>query len=221
MGRSFLLALAGLVATVAAQDLQISTPPAIYQCQAAAFSYTCPAPPCTIVARPSGDATSIAHSFGDVKDQSGKVSWQPVDQAQGSSVTLWITDKEGNTISSSALSVAAGSDDSWYVSSLRRRRSRQTLKGGSASKSSGSSDAATGSKTIAAGQGASTSGGSAPTSAGKASDATSADSAGTSATTSGDAPASTATDSSGAIASLSKNSLAAAAVGAAALRFLL
>ncbi|GAA5979219.1 hypothetical protein JCM10908_002844 [Rhodotorula pacifica] len=126
MVRSFFLALTGLAALVSAADLQISTPPAIYQCQAAAFQYSCPNTPCTIIARPSGDATAIAHAFDDAKSATGSVSWQPVDQAEGTSVTLWITDKEGNTISSSALPVSAGSSDS-------------CLKGGSGSATSASS----------------------------------------------------------------------------------
>ncbi|BGP53163.1 hypothetical protein JCM8202v2_000722 [Rhodotorula sphaerocarpa] len=146
MARSLLvlLSLTTLAALAAAADLQISTPPAIYQCQPASLPYTCPAAPCTIVARPSGQASQLMHSFGDVNDPSGKVGWQPVDQATGTSVTFWITDKTGNTISSAAMPVSEGSDSSCL--------------NGAASASSSGSSAASPANAAAASAGASSSG---------------------------------------------------------------
>lgn len=95
-----------------AQNL-INTP-SLYQCTAAALTYQCAAPPCTIVARPSGDQTKQLWSGGEVADASGSVSWKPVDVVEGTDVTLWITDSNGATVSSAAVVVSGGSDD-WCV----------------------------------------------------------------------------------------------------------
>ncbi|BGP29377.1 hypothetical protein JCM10296v2_001116 [Rhodotorula toruloides] len=105
-------AIASLAWLATAQDLRVNTPSQIYSCQPAAFTYTCPSTPCTIVARPSKDQSSILENLGDVSDKSGSVSWKPVDVAEGTSVTLWITDANGNTISSAAITVAQGTSTS-------------------------------------------------------------------------------------------------------------
>ncbi|BGP00863.1 hypothetical protein RTG_01130 [Rhodotorula toruloides ATCC 204091] len=110
-------AIASLASLAAAQDLRVNTPSQIYSCQPAAFTYTCPSTPCTIVARPSKDQSSILENLGDVSDKSGSVSWKPVDVAEGTSVTLWITDANGNTISSAAITVAQGTSTSCLAGS--------------------------------------------------------------------------------------------------------
>ncbi|GAA5826205.1 hypothetical protein JCM11251_007207 [Rhodosporidiobolus azoricus] len=96
---------------VSAQDLQINTPSGTYQCRAAQYSFTCPNPPCSVVARPSADATQQLKDFGQQDSTSGAVAWTPVDQPEGTEFTMWITDSQGNTISSAPVTVAAGSDD--------------------------------------------------------------------------------------------------------------
>ncbi|GAA5974149.1 hypothetical protein JCM11641_003466 [Rhodosporidiobolus odoratus] len=100
-----------LALEAAAQDLE-STRPWDHQCTAAQYAYTCPEPPCTVVARPSNDPSKTMHNFGSVSDASGSVAWTPIDQKEGTAYTMWITDSKGTTISSASVSVAAGSDDS-------------------------------------------------------------------------------------------------------------
>ncbi|GAA5854456.1 hypothetical protein JCM9279_006613 [Rhodotorula babjevae] len=172
---STLAAALALASTALAQNL-INTP-SLYQCTAAALTYQCAAPPCTVVARPSGDQTKQLWSGGEVTDASGSVSWKPVDVAEGTDVTLWITDSDGATVSSAAVVVSGGSDDCLSSS------------GGSATKaaSSGTSSAAgaAAAATSAAASGASRAmsaassamGGSATTSGAAASSSGDADSA--------------------------------------------
>ncbi|GJN87814.1 hypothetical protein Rhopal_000769-T1 [Rhodotorula paludigena] len=120
---------------VAAQN-QVATPQSIYQCTPASVSYTCVSPPCTVVARPSDDPGSSLATLGEVNDQSGSVSWRPVDAPEGTSVTFWITDSNGATISSAPITVAAGSDDC-----LNGGGSSASAGGASSSGSSASTDA--------------------------------------------------------------------------------
>ncbi|GAA5936824.1 hypothetical protein JCM3775_002717 [Rhodotorula graminis] len=106
---STLAAALALASTALAQNL-INTP-SLFQCTAAALTYQCAAPPCTVVARPSGDQTQQLWSGGEVADASGSVSWKPVNVAEGTDVTLWITDSNGATVSSASVTVSGGSDD--------------------------------------------------------------------------------------------------------------
>ncbi|TNY18166.1 hypothetical protein DMC30DRAFT_403935 [Rhodotorula diobovata] len=113
MARSTLaVALAALAFASTAYAQNLINTPSLYQCTAAALTYTCAAPPCTIVARPSGDATKELESFGQVSSASGSVSWKPVNVAEGTEVTLWFTDSDGATVSSASVTVSGGSSDS-------------------------------------------------------------------------------------------------------------
>ncbi|GAA5879564.1 hypothetical protein JCM8547_003106 [Rhodosporidiobolus lusitaniae] len=167
MVRSLLYSAAALALAlqVNAQENRIDTPSAIYQCTAAKFTITCASPPCTLVARPSGDATSSVHNFDKIDSASGSASWT-VDQPAGSSVTLWITDSTGSTISSSALTVAEGDDDSCLDGSSSSSGSSASSAASSAasgassaasSAKSGASSAASSAKSAASSAGASAS----------------------------------------------------------------
>ncbi|GAA5900949.1 hypothetical protein JCM5296_004937 [Sporobolomyces johnsonii] len=172
---SFTAALVALFFAVAARADNSIGSPNLYECTAAAFTYTCENTPCTIVARPSADESSSLHSFGSVSAASGSVSWT-VDEPQGTEVTMWITDSEGNTISSAALTVAAGSDTCL---------SSTATSGASAS----SSSAASGSSAASTGKAASSA---SSASSGASSVAGSATSAAASASSSADAASSAA-----------------------------
>ncbi|GAA5857565.1 hypothetical protein JCM8547_004272, partial [Rhodosporidiobolus lusitaniae] len=52
---------------------------AVYHCVAAKFTITCASPPCPLVARPSGDATSSVLNFDKIDLASGSAPWT-VDQ---------------------------------------------------------------------------------------------------------------------------------------------
>ncbi|GAA5898567.1 hypothetical protein JCM8208_004700 [Rhodotorula glutinis] len=145
---STLAAALALASTALAQNL-INTP-SLYQCTAAALTYQCAAPPCTVVARPSGDQTKQLWSAGEVADASGSVSWKPVDVAEGTDVTLWITDSNGATVSSAAVVVSGGSDD--CLSSSGASGSSSTKAASSVTSSAGGAAAAA---TSAAASGAS------------------------------------------------------------------
>ncbi|GAA5972595.1 hypothetical protein JCM21900_001331 [Sporobolomyces salmonicolor] len=167
---SFTAALVALFFAVAARADNSVGSPNLYECTAAAFTYTCDNTPCTIVARPSADESSSLHNFGSVTAASGTVSWT-VDEPQGTQVTMWITDSEGNTISSAALTVAAGSDSclsSTASSGSSASSSAPTALGSSAS-STGRAASSSSSAASSAASGASSVAGSATSAAASAS----------------------------------------------------
>ncbi|GAA5887226.1 hypothetical protein JCM6882_002455 [Rhodosporidiobolus microsporus] len=83
------------------------TSPTLYQCMTASFGYTCDSPPCTIVIRPSDDATQSIATLDEISDIQGTRPW-PVDQAEGTSVTAWITNSQGQTKSNAATTINGG-----------------------------------------------------------------------------------------------------------------
>ncbi|GAA5921301.1 hypothetical protein JCM1841_002594 [Sporobolomyces salmonicolor] len=125
-----------LFSRVAAQAPTISSP-VIYECTAAAYQYTCTNTPCTVVARPSDDATQTTATLGSVTEASGTLSWK-VSAAEGTEVTVYITDNEGNVGNNSPTTVAAGSTSCVSDS------------GSSAASSAASTSAAAGSSSSAA-----------------------------------------------------------------------
>ncbi|BGO98021.1 hypothetical protein RTBOTA2_000783 [Rhodotorula toruloides] len=138
-------ALALLVAARAALAATSIQSPALYQCTPAAFQYECDAPPCTVVARPSNDPTSMIGEIGTVNDASGSISWRPT-VAAGSQVTVYITDNNGAVGNNSPTTVAAGTSDS-------------CLSGGAASSGAGAaSSASSGANSAASSASASASG---------------------------------------------------------------
>ncbi|GAA6050103.1 hypothetical protein JCM3770_001375 [Rhodotorula araucariae] len=128
--------------------------PALYQCTPASFQYTCASPPCTVVARPSSDATQALADVGTVDDASGAVSWR-VAVPEGTQITVYITDKNGavgngapTTVSGGPKSCLSGSsqgvDDSSSAtgaSSARSSTESTSSSGASAASSSLSSTA--------------------------------------------------------------------------------
>ncbi|GAA6008693.1 hypothetical protein JCM10207_001688 [Rhodosporidiobolus poonsookiae] len=161
-------AFALLAAQVALADPAIQSP-ALYQCTPAAYQYTCDSTPCTIVIRPADDQTSSLANLGSVSDASGTVTWTP-NVAEGTSVTGWITNSQGVSLSNAATSVAAGSDDCMNGSSAASGSSSATSAAsgsassgastatGATSKTSGSaSSSASGSETASAADASSTS----------------------------------------------------------------
>ncbi|GAA5877592.1 hypothetical protein JCM1840_005851 [Sporobolomyces johnsonii] len=196
---SFTAALVALFFAVAARADNSIGSPNLYECTAAAFTYTCENTPCTIVARPSADESSSLHNFGSVSAASGSVSWT-VDEPQGTEVTMWITDSDGNTISSAALTVAAGSD-----TCLSSTATSGASASSSSAAASGSSAAASGTSASSTGKAASSA---SSASSGASSVAGSATSAAASASSSADA-------ASGAAELFVKSSVLAAAVLAA------
>ncbi|GAA5903055.1 hypothetical protein JCM6882_009680 [Rhodosporidiobolus microsporus] len=185
-----------------AQDLQINTPLGTYQCQAAQYAFSCPKTPCSVVARPSDDPTSSLKDFGSQDSTSGAVSWTPVDQAEGTQFTMWITDSQGNTISSSPVTVASGSDD--------------CLNGSSGSSGSSGSASASGSSTAASDKDASsTTSGAKATASDKASSAMSGASSAASSAASKASSAASGASSAASSASESADAAAASASGEA------
>ncbi|GAA5843176.1 hypothetical protein JCM11251_001673 [Rhodosporidiobolus azoricus] len=132
------------------------TSPSLYQCGTASFGYTCDAAPCTIVIRPSDDASKQIAQLADGTTTAGAVPWK-VTVAEGTSVTAWITNAQGVTKSNAASTVYAGNDDCLNGSSA----STAVSSGGSSS----SGSAASGARESASSAGASQSG-SSPTSSG-------------------------------------------------------
>ncbi|BGO89920.1 hypothetical protein JCM10020v2_001554 [Rhodotorula toruloides] len=139
MPASTTLASTALALLVAARAVLAATSiqsPALYQCTPAAFQYECDAPPCTVVARPSNDPTSMIGEIGTVNDASGSISWRPT-VAAGQQVTVYITDNNGAVGNNSPTTVAAGTSDS-------------CLSGGAASSGAGAASSASSGATSAA-----------------------------------------------------------------------
>ncbi|BGP23110.1 hypothetical protein Rt10032_c23g6646 [Rhodotorula toruloides] len=134
-------ALALLVAARAALAATSIQSPALYQCTPAAFQYQCDAPPCTIVARPSNDPTSMIAAIGTVNDASGSISWRP-NVAVGQQVTVYITDNNGAVGNNSPTTVAAGTSDSCLSGSGGASSSASSAASGANSAASAASGAA-------------------------------------------------------------------------------
>ncbi|GAA5912514.1 hypothetical protein JCM5296_000402 [Sporobolomyces johnsonii] len=135
-------ALIAALALFAAQQVVAQSPtissPNLYECTPAAYAYTCTNTPCTVVARPSTDAAQTTATLGSVTEASGTLSWT-VSVAEGTEITVYITDSEGNVGNNSPTTVAAGSTSCLSAS------------GSSASSSAASTSAAAGSSSSAAG----------------------------------------------------------------------
>ncbi|GAA5859355.1 hypothetical protein JCM8547_001997 [Rhodosporidiobolus lusitaniae] len=129
---SLVALIAALTAPLANASPTIGSP-ALYQCTVAAFTYYCDVTPCTVVIRPSDDATSQIDNLGSVDKTNGTVSWTP-DVEEGTSVTAWITNSEGDTLSNAATTVNEGTTDCMDGSSS----SSSTATSGSDSDSSAS-----------------------------------------------------------------------------------
>ncbi|GAA5976487.1 hypothetical protein JCM11641_001318 [Rhodosporidiobolus odoratus] len=169
MARTVLFSAAVLPFLVRLALAQAADGPTVGSCTPASYTYTCDSPPCTVVVRPSGDATKSIDNLGPVDGAEGAVSWS-VTAAEGDSVTAWITNSKGVTKSNAATVVAAGETDCSSSSS-------GGSSGGSASKSSSGSSPSAGSAS-ASGSGASTTGGSATSSSSAAEASESADAEG-------------------------------------------
>ncbi|BGP37236.1 hypothetical protein JCM10450v2_001146 [Rhodotorula kratochvilovae] len=171
MARStFAVATAAVALSFASTALaqNVVNTPSLYQCTAAAITYTCANPPCTIVARPSGDATQALESFGEVTAASGSVSWKPVNVAEGTQVTFWITDDNGESLSSASVTVSGGSSDSCLTSSGSSGSSATSAASDASTKASSATSAAASAASSAASKASSaaSSAGSAASSAG-------------------------------------------------------
>ncbi|GAA5841244.1 hypothetical protein JCM3766R1_001712 [Sporobolomyces carnicolor] len=86
--------------------------PNLFECSPAAIQYTCDKPPCQIIARPQNDAATSLENFGAVNDQTGTVSWKPVNQKAGTVVVLYITNADGEQATSAPLTINSPNDDS-------------------------------------------------------------------------------------------------------------
>ncbi|GAA5921298.1 hypothetical protein JCM3775_002981 [Rhodotorula graminis] len=82
--------------------------PALYQCTPASFEYTCAAAPCSVVARPSDDPTAQIADLGQATSPSGALSWT-VSVAEGTRVTVYITDTNGAVGIGAPTTVSGGS----------------------------------------------------------------------------------------------------------------
>ncbi|GAA5915021.1 uncharacterized protein JCM6883_004214 [Sporobolomyces salmoneus] len=125
--------------------------PNLFECSPAAIQYTCDKPPCQIIARPGDDAASSLENFGEITDQTGTVSWRPVDQKAGTVVVLYITNADGEQATSARLTINAPNDDSNALGSDGK------CGGSSSGSSSDSSSSSSGESSSSSGAGASAS----------------------------------------------------------------
>ncbi|GAA5912511.1 hypothetical protein JCM5296_000401 [Sporobolomyces johnsonii] len=137
MPRFFVVASAVVVGLLAVTHVAASSPTidskTLYECTETAYSYYCPNTPCTIVARPSDDATQTLSDIGTVSSENGTVSWE-CDVTEGTDVVVYITDDEGNVGNNAAETVNEGTSTTCLNST-----SSSSTTGSSASSSTGDS----------------------------------------------------------------------------------
>ncbi|GAA5859367.1 hypothetical protein JCM8547_002002 [Rhodosporidiobolus lusitaniae] len=148
--------------------------PALYQCTVAAFVYTCDEGPCTIVIRPSDDATSSIASLGSVDTGDSSISWTP-NVAEGTQVTAYITDSTGAVGNNSPTTVNEGTTDCMGASSSSGSSSSagDSSSSSAAASSAASSAESTSSRASSASSAASSAGSSASSRASSAASAAS------------------------------------------------
>ncbi|GAA5880737.1 hypothetical protein JCM1840_007420 [Sporobolomyces johnsonii] len=138
MPRFFVVAFAVVIGLLAVTHVAASSPTidskTLYECTETAYSYSCPNTPCTIVARPSDDATQTLSDIGTVSSENGTVSWE-CDVTEGTDVVVYITDAEGNVGNNAAETVNEGTS----TTCLNSTSSSSSTTGSSASSSTGDS----------------------------------------------------------------------------------
>ncbi|KAI9634958.1 uncharacterized protein MKK02DRAFT_28069 [Dioszegia hungarica] len=97
-----------LAGVALAQTFSIATPPSIQQCQPAALSWTGGTGPYNLVAIPAGQVSAAALTTIASIVNGNSFSWT-VNLAQGTAITLKVTDSLGNIAYSSPLTVQTGS----------------------------------------------------------------------------------------------------------------
>ncbi|WVQ96232.1 hypothetical protein IAU59_003336 [Kwoniella sp. CBS 9459] len=111
---STLSALAFIGAAVAQQtsgDITVNTPASVVQCQPASLSWSGGKAPYIVAIIPGGQASAAAISTVDDAAQGTSLTWT-VDVQAGTSISIKLTDADGNIQYSSPLDVQSGSSDS-------------------------------------------------------------------------------------------------------------